>query len=423
LALPEGVSRSGESSLKISVRLILTLLPVALLTLVPGEPWGSELFSGPTLCILCGETALADAVLNTFLFLPFGWVMGRRSEARQGRYGSEGGAEREAPTISPGRRVRDGVLWSAAISVAIEIIQMFLPGRFSSVADVLANTLGGGLGAWAGSRERIPVASASALVGVGLLAPAFLLAPAPPPGVYYGQWTAVFENMEAYGGRVLDARVNGVSVPSGRSSQAEGIRQGLRRGDPVKVKVRLGAAPSGGAPVFSIADGQERQMFMLGVAEDDIFVHLWRRGSSLGFQTPSWWWPGALRGLPVGDTVQIIYALGDGAPCLSVQDRTRCLRASSAVGGWSLFTPDAWGYPLLGATGLTWALFLGIPLGMLPLGFRGRTLGTVGLLLGVALLSWALPYWVTPWWGMLLVFSGMVVTSLKEPWIREKLGR
>jgi len=135
------------------VRLFLALLPVALLTLIPGEPWEGNLFSGPTLCVLCGPTPLADAILNIFLFLPFGWVVGRLTDVRSpGIVGWDGDRRREASTASPGRTIRNAVLWSAAISIFIETVQMFLPGRFSTAEDVLSNTLGGGIGAWAGSR-------------------------------------------------------------------------------------------------------------------------------------------------------------------------------------------------------------------------------------------------------------------------------
>ena len=405
------------------VRLFLALLPVAILTLLPGEPGEGDLFTGPTLCILCGPTPLADAILNIFLFLPFGWVVGRLTDVRSpGIVGWDGDRRREASTASPGRTIRNAVLWSAAISIFIETVQMFLPGRFSTAADVLSNTLGGGIGAWAGSRKRVPVAIFAVGVGAGLLAPALLLAPAPPGGVYYGQWTAVFENMDAYRGRVLDAWVGGVSVPSRRASRAADVREALKSGAPVTVRVLVGPAPASGAPIFSVADAEERQMFMLGAAEDDIFVHLWRSGSSLGLQTPSWWWPGALRGIPVGDTVRITYALGKRAPCLNIQGRTRCLMASSAVGGWSLLLPDAWGDPALKMLGFIWAFLLGFPFGMLPWSLRGKTLGTAGLVVLVAATSSRLPYWVTPWWGIALVFGGMVVASHMETWIRERLG-
>jgi VanZ family protein len=35
---------------------------------------------------------------------------------------------------------------SFSISYVIEIVQLFMPGRFSSLTDVVSNTVGGGLG-------------------------------------------------------------------------------------------------------------------------------------------------------------------------------------------------------------------------------------------------------------------------------------
>lgn len=71
--------------------------------------------------------------------------------------------------------------------------------------------------------------------------------------------------------------------------------------------------------------------------------------------------------------------------------------------------------------GLLWAFLLGAPFGILSLSLRGKILLTGGLGAGVAALSWGLPYWVTPWWGILLMFGGMVAATLMEPWIRKTL--
>ena len=68
IACPAMWIRTRIWGVKTRVRLFLALLPVALLTLIPGEPWEGNLFSGPTLCVLCGPTPLADAILNIFLF-------------------------------------------------------------------------------------------------------------------------------------------------------------------------------------------------------------------------------------------------------------------------------------------------------------------------------------------------------------------
>jgi hypothetical protein len=243
----------------------------------------------------------------------------------------------------------------------------------------------------------------------------------PPSGVYFGQWTAVFEGYEPYRGRVLDARVGGIAVPSWKTNRSGELREDLRMGAPVRVEVETGPATAREAPVFSIADDRQRGIFMLGVDGDDIFVRLWRLGSTARFQTPTWWWDDVLKRVPVGDTVVITYALGDRAPCLNIKGQTRCLAASSDLGSWSSVAPDGHRSRRVAGVGFLWAILLGAPFGMLSLSFRVKILITAGLGAGVATVSTALPYWVTPWWGILLMFSGMITANLMEPWIRKTL--
>jgi VanZ family protein len=42
---------------------------------------------------------------------------------------------------------------AALFSAVMETLQFWLPGRYSSVVDVAANTLGAALGAWAEARH------------------------------------------------------------------------------------------------------------------------------------------------------------------------------------------------------------------------------------------------------------------------------
>jgi len=380
------------------VRLGFTLVPVALVTLAPQDISLEAIRGGLRMCRACGSTEASDGILNLLLFVPFGWVMGRR-------WG--------VPTA---------LGWGLAVSAGIEGLQLFIPGRFTSAADLLANSVGAGFGAWVARRPRLPVGLAVTGATVALFSPGVLLRPYPPAmGAYYGQWTAVFGGMEAYGGDVVDARVAGLEVPSWRSDSSAVIRAALRAGAPVRLRVRTGPPPSGEAPIFSIFDEHEQEMFMLGADGEDIFVRVWRLGTTLRFQTPTWWWEDALAGVAVGDTINLTYGLGEHSPCLTLDGRTRCLSSSASLGGWDLLAPPGRGDPVVTFAGLLWAFLLGAPFGMLSLSFRGKVLWTAGLGAGVALVSWTLPYWVTPWWGILLMFTGMIVASLMEPWIRKTL--
>ena len=369
-------------------QLVLSLLPVLVITLMPGDATSVALDPRERICLFCGSRAMADAVLNVLLFLPFGWVLGRWKGV--------------VPAVG------SGLLMSAGL----ELVQLYLVGRFSSATDIVANTLGAGAGAWAGTRKPWPVRVAALAVGASLFAPAFLLPPDPPEGIYYGQWTAVFGHMEAYPGRILDARVGGIFTPSRRSSHTDRLRESLRTGEAVQLTVRASPPPSGPAPVFSIFDHRRRQIFMLGADSTDVFVNLWRRGTTYRFSTPEWRWSGALAGAAPGDTIQVEFRMGSGGPCLSVDGGVRCLTTGTVVGSWSLLAPGGQAGLLFETGSVIWALILGMTLGLLRMRRTWRLLVTLGMLAGVATLSGTLPYWPTPWTGMLLVLTGAALTTI-----------
>jgi VanZ like family len=69
-----------------------------------------------------------DLILNVILFIPFGVVIG----AWLGRRAGQG--------------TWRAILLLAAVSASFELLQLFIPTRFTSIDDVIANTLGGALG-------------------------------------------------------------------------------------------------------------------------------------------------------------------------------------------------------------------------------------------------------------------------------------
>jgi glycopeptide antibiotics resistance protein len=73
-----------------------------------------------------------EDIVNVVLLVPFGWGVHRIA--------------REAGMRSP--LLAAGIV-AAFFSLTIETVQYFLPYRYSSLTDVLANTLGGLWGAWA----------------------------------------------------------------------------------------------------------------------------------------------------------------------------------------------------------------------------------------------------------------------------------
>jgi glycopeptide antibiotics resistance protein len=114
------------------------LVVVALLvvpTSAPHEPRGYLTEYQLTL----GRRVVADVAVNIAIFVPIGWGLhrgGRRLRVR------------------PGARLLGVAVAAALFSAVMETLQFWLPGRYSSVVDVAANTLGAALGAWAEARHR-----------------------------------------------------------------------------------------------------------------------------------------------------------------------------------------------------------------------------------------------------------------------------
>ena len=83
------------------------------------EQAGEKSFS---FCFECGDTDRSNAVLNTLLFIPLGLIAGRRG-------------------------VLTSIAIGASVSLGIEVTQLWIPGRFSNLADIVWNSLGAGIGA------------------------------------------------------------------------------------------------------------------------------------------------------------------------------------------------------------------------------------------------------------------------------------
>ena len=83
---------------------------------------------------------MVDVVANVALFVPLGWGLHRVLRQL--------GLFRDTTTI---------ITVAGAItlySLTIETVQYFLPTRYSSIIDVIADTIGGSLGAWREGRGK-----------------------------------------------------------------------------------------------------------------------------------------------------------------------------------------------------------------------------------------------------------------------------
>jgi glycopeptide antibiotics resistance protein len=114
---------------------ILYMFVVAAALVVPASP--PHVYRGYLQDIPLGRRLVADVALNIAIFVPIGWGLHRIARRR-------GGASRT--------RLLVAVILAAAFSLAMETVQAWLPNRYSSAVDVLANTLGATVGAWMESR-------------------------------------------------------------------------------------------------------------------------------------------------------------------------------------------------------------------------------------------------------------------------------
>jgi hypothetical protein len=325
-------------------------------------------------CVVCGERGVADAVLNVGLFVPLGWALARWRGAVL------------------------AVALGVGLSAGIELAQGGIEGRFSTFGDVVFNGLGTAAGAWAarqGGRGVAPILAALAVAG--LVGPFVLLAPAPTGGVFYGQWTAEFGNLELYGGQMRSATLGGVEVPDGRSRRSAALRRALLERDSLVVEFTAGPAPAGLAPVFSIYDHDRVEILLLGIDGEDLIFHQRTRSSSLRLDRPDLVFRGALAGVLPEDAVRVTLTWGAArAPCLSLNRRNTCDVAPGFAAGWTLLL-----YPLplhslmddsrwLTLVDLLWAGAMALPLGWLlarSWTALSASLVVAALLLGLSYLS------------------------------------
>ena len=161
-------------------------------------------------------------------------------------------------------------------SAVIELLQLWIPGRDTSLRDTLANTMGASLGAAVCSHWRLillPHPSRARNLALcwtllWLLLASFTmwsLEPAPTPRFYFGQWAPEDVYPASFRGSVLSARVNGVAIPPGRLDTSALLRkQFARDSSHTEVTAVLGAPTEKLSSILSIADDQRREILLIG---------------------------------------------------------------------------------------------------------------------------------------------------------------
>lgn len=246
-------------------------------------------------CFRCGVRWGVDFVLNTLLFAPLGIVL-----------------------RLAGARFIDALLGSAALSFLIEVLQLIIPGRITSVDDVIANTLGAAIGfVLAGHLRAILAPNArqaawgSAAAGtfslVVLWGTLWMFEPAPTEHVFWGQFAPVLGQFGFFDGTVLEASVGDQPLRNGRLANTDAVRQELLK-DSVTVRVvaRGGSSAHLLAPIVSIFDRRHNEIMLVGRSRGaSLTFRLRTRATTFGLRTPEVTaWIAFPRG-PGSDTVDV----------------------------------------------------------------------------------------------------------------------
>ncbi|HEV2670474.1 MAG TPA: VanZ family protein [Gemmatimonadales bacterium] len=327
--------------------LVVALLLIGSATLwpmpgaLPFHPWA--------LCFACGDHGTSDLLLNIVLFMPLGAALARRGSSR----------------------ARSAVV-AALLSSAIELSQMYIPGRDSSFSDIVANTTGAVVGAVVFQRAHgwlFPapaVASrlsraASAGMALMCLGTGLLLTPALPPGQYYGLWTPRFRSLAWYNGRVLAAAVAGTPIPPGPIPAT--VRDLLQSGGGFDLRLRAvaGPWPPGLAPLLTLFDDRRREVLLLAADRGEWVLRVRTRAAAWRFDRPDLRVAAPQPGSS-GDTVLLHVAATNGH--YAINDIERGFTAGQ---GWALLQyPEH--LPLQEGVNAVWIAAL-----LVPAGFWWRT--------------------------------------------------
>lgn len=348
--IPSGMRALARAALFLVIGLILaaTLLPTGTVRVEGG--W--------VRCLVCGSRGTADVIANLLLFLPLGAAL--------------------ALLRGTGKQT---FLFAAILSTSIELAQEYVPGRQSSLPDVLLNTAGALLGValarsaprWiaAGARAagRLSLAAACAFAGAVALT-GYLLAPSLPDSLYFGQGTARLAHLQPYLGSVSDARAGGERLAhfgpaADHSAWSARVRSELVSDAPIAIRGVAGPLPPALAPIVSVHDQWEREILLVGAAGGDLVFRRRTRAADARLDVPDLRAVDALRGVPAGAPLEVVVSRGDRGHCIAVNARRECGLGFTAGSGWGFLlyvdSLPAWMKALANAG---WLALLALPLGV-----------------------------------------------------------
>ena len=353
VALAPQVRRAGLVVTTISLAVICfeTLLPE------PGAAVGSHL------CLLCGPLGGVNSFLNVLLFVPLGVGL-----------------------ALAGFSSKRSVIGMCAFSALIELAQLVVvPGRYSTIGDVITNSLGGALG-FAIGRYWFILLRPSPRIATGLVVgwsavwlviqtiSAYGFSPTIPPSSYYGQLAPSLGNFEQFQGRVLRASIADIVVPDGRFADSRRVRDQLLGDAMVTTTIVPNAATPGVAPVVRIADDKEREILLLAQSASQLVFGVRTGAAALRLRPPLFAMSDVFAPASEGDSAVSAHTLTVSARysarevwmnTRSAPNRDRRIPIAASL-GWTMLLPSQW---FITGTGIElvvsaiWIVCLALPIG------------------------------------------------------------
>lgn len=381
---------------------IAGFLFIAMLTLAP--QYGSVKMP-PSLCVLCGDTSVLDAMLNVMLFVPLGMGLRLAGMSRQ-------------------RAFAIGLV----TTITVELLQLGIPGRDTSLGDVFTNSFGGLIGIvcadiWRivilpSRREAGRIASVWVVVWLTVLATSAELAHISlPPTSAWGVWAPELLHHDYFAGTVHDATAGGLPTPSSMSATSADVRRRLSSDSVVvRAKVTGGAPTTPIAAIATIYDWKRAQIFMLGERRGNLTFSLRMRTADAKISTPAIRLDGVFlhRRRAQRDTLEVAGGLIAHRLWISAEQngvrRERSLPVDAGL-GWSYLLPFDYEYgdeaPWLTAL---WLAGLAAPAAYWAAraGVRATLAAAAVMAIGLLAIPFATGVHPTPWWEWLGLAAGLL---------------
>ena len=346
---------------------VLSLAAIAWLTLQPADTAAAPIDSH--LCVVCGELAGVDILLNTLLFVPLGVGL----------------------NVS-GLSLRKAVLICFALSLSIETTQAFIVrGRDATLGDILTNTFGGAIGFWSArtaprwlAPSRTRAAWLAAIWGaIWLLiqiVSSYSFSPSLPPPPYYGETAFQRGELAMFHGQVASARIGTIPIPNGWFADSRSIRQLLLNGAPIVAVVHLAEPTPNFASIIFVADEKERGIAEIAEQGDQLIFSIRTSAWNLRLRQPAFGMPGVFVGArrpadSAAETLVISARFNDGTVQLVAQTRSvhreRNLSPRAAL-AWTVVLPFQWYLESGGMERV--ATFLWTSVLIIPMGYWAATL-------------------------------------------------